>query len=136
MNKSPGGVDKGKIKAYRRDIYFLLKYIIPELRGTKQVLWQLNINREKEPKDIEQILKEYSYNIPSLRFKCVKNAKCTKLLEYPSPIEKRYCLAHILLNHQDFYKEKSQIKELITKHRYKAIFLPKFHYKINLIKMY
>jgi hypothetical protein len=31
MNKFPGRVDKGKIKAYGRDIYFLLEYIIPEL---------------------------------------------------------------------------------------------------------
>ena len=38
INKSPSGVNKGKIKAYRRDIYFPLEYIIPELRGIKQVL--------------------------------------------------------------------------------------------------
>jgi len=45
-------------------------------------------------------------------------------------------LAHILSNHKDFFKEKSQIKELIIERGYKAIFLPKFHYEINLIKMY
>jgi hypothetical protein len=107
MNKSPSGVDKGKIKAYRRDTYFPPEYIIPELRGTKQVLWQLNADGEKEPKGIEQILKERGCNIPGLRFKYIKNAKYTKLLKYPLPTKKRCCLACILSNHQDFYKEKS-----------------------------
>jgi hypothetical protein len=35
INKSLSRVNKGKIKAYRRDIYFPPEYIIPELRGTK-----------------------------------------------------------------------------------------------------
>jgi hypothetical protein len=38
MNKSPNKVNKGKIKAYRRDTYFPPEYTIPELQGTKQVL--------------------------------------------------------------------------------------------------
>jgi hypothetical protein len=33
INKSPSGVEKGKIMAYRRDIYFPPKYAFPELQG-------------------------------------------------------------------------------------------------------
>jgi hypothetical protein len=39
MNKAPGGVEKGNIKAYGRDTYFLPEYMIPGLQGTIQVLW-------------------------------------------------------------------------------------------------
>jgi hypothetical protein len=85
---------------------------------------------------MEQILIKRGYNIPGLRFKCLKGAKCTIPLEYPPAIEQTYYLAHILSNHKDFFEEKSQVKELITDQGYKAMFLPKFHYEINLIKMY
>ena len=38
INKAPGGVEKGNIKAYRRDTYFLPEYTISGLQGTIQVL--------------------------------------------------------------------------------------------------
>jgi hypothetical protein len=56
INKAPEGVEKGNIKAYRRDMYFPPEYMIPGLQSTTQVLWQLNSNREREPKGVEQIL--------------------------------------------------------------------------------
>jgi hypothetical protein len=99
MNKAPGGVKKGNIKAYRRDTYFLPEYTIPGLQGTIQVLWQLNPNGEREPKGVKQILIKRGYNIPGLRFKCPKGTKCTTPLEYPPAIEQTYYLAHILSNH-------------------------------------
>ena len=34
INKSLSGVEKSKIKAYRRDIYFPPEYAFPELQGT------------------------------------------------------------------------------------------------------
>jgi hypothetical protein len=85
---------------------------------------------------VEQILIKRGYNIPGLRFKYPKDAKCTIPLEYPPAIEQTYYLARILSNHKDFFEEKSQIKELITERGYKAVFLPKFHYEINPIKIY
>jgi hypothetical protein len=136
MNKAPGGVKKGNIKAYRRDMYFPPEYIIPGLQGTIQVLWQLNPNREREPKGVEQILIKRGYNIPGLRFKYPKGTKYTAPLKYPPAIKQTCCLARILLNHQDFFEEKSQVKELITDRGYKAMFLPKFHYEINPIEIY
>ena len=136
MNKSPGGVEKGKIKAYGRDTYFPPECTILELQGTIQVLWQLNKDGEKEPKGVEQILIERGCNIAGLRFKCPKEAKCTALLKYPPPIEQKCCLARILSNHQDFFEEKSQIEELIMERGHKAVFLPKFHCEINPIEMY
>jgi hypothetical protein len=136
INKGSGRIEKGNIKAYRRDIYFLPEYTIPELQGTIQVLWQLNSNREREPKGMKQILIKRGCNIPGLRFKYLKGTKYIILLEYPSAIEQTYCLACILLNYQDFFKEKSQVKELIIDRKYKAVFLPKFHYEINLIEIY
>jgi hypothetical protein len=87
MNKAPGGVKKGNIKAYGRDMYFPPECMIPGLQGTIQVLWQLNPNGEREPKGVEQILIERGCNIPGLRFKRPKGAKCTVPLEYPSAIE-------------------------------------------------
>ena len=87
MNKGSGEVKKGNIKAYRRDTYFLPEYMIPELQGTIQVLWQLNSNREREPKGIEQILIKRGCNIPGLRFKYPKGTKCTAPLEYPPAIK-------------------------------------------------
>jgi hypothetical protein len=87
MNKAPGGVEKGNIKPYRRDIYFPPEYTIPGLQDTIQVLWQLNPNREREPKGIEQILIERGCNIPSLRFKYLKGTRYTTPLEYPPAIE-------------------------------------------------
>jgi hypothetical protein len=74
---------------------------------------QLNPNKEREPKGVEQILIKRGYNIPDLRFKCLKGTKCTTPLKYPPTIEQTCCLAYILSNHQDFFKEKSQVKELI-----------------------
>jgi hypothetical protein len=85
---------------------------------------------------MEQILIKQGYNIPGLRFKYPKGIKYTIPLEYPPAIEKIYYLAHILSNYKDFFKEKSQIEELITKRGYKAVFLPKFYCEINPIKIY
>jgi hypothetical protein len=136
MNKAPGGVKKDNIKAYGRDTYFPLKCTIPGLQGTIQLLWQLNPNKEREPKGVEQILIKQGCNISGLRFKSPKGAKCTTPLKYPPAIEQTCCLARILSNHQDFFKEKSQVKELITNQGHKAVFLPKFHCEINLIKIY
>jgi hypothetical protein len=85
---------------------------------------------------VEQILIKRGYNIPGLRFKCPKGAKCTAPLKYPPAIKQTYYLAYILSNYKDFFKEKSQIKELITKRGYKAVFLPKFHCEINPIEIY
>jgi hypothetical protein len=136
INKAPGGVKKGNIKAYGRDTYFSPEYIIPGLQGTIQVLWQLNPNREREPKGMEQILIKRDYNIPGLRFKCPKGTKYTVPLKYPPAIKQTCYLACILLNHQDFFKEKSQVKELIIDRGHKAMFLPKFHCEINLIEIY
>jgi hypothetical protein len=85
---------------------------------------------------VEQILIKRGCNIPGLRFKCSKGAKCTAPLKYPFAIEQTCCLACILLNYQDFFEEKSQVEELITDRGHKAVFLPKFHCEINLIKMY
>jgi hypothetical protein len=136
MNKAPGEVEKGNIKAYGRDTYFPPECTIPGLQGTIQVFWQLNPNGEREPKGVKQILIERGCNIPGLRFKCPKGAKCTALLEYPPTIEQMCCLACILSNHQDFFEEKSQVKELIIDRGHKAVFLPKFHCEINLIEMY
>jgi hypothetical protein len=107
INKALGGVEKGNIKAYEKDTYFLLEYTIPGLQGTIQLLWQLNLNKEREPKDVEQILIKRGCNIPGLRFKCPKGAKCTTPLKYPPVIKQTCCLACILLNYQDFFKEKS-----------------------------
>jgi hypothetical protein len=85
---------------------------------------------------MEQILIKQGYNIPGLRFKYLKDTKYTIPLKYPSTIEQTCYLAHILLNYQDFFKEKSQVKELIIDRGHKAMFLPKFHYEINPIKIY
>ena len=38
INKSLNKVEKGKIKAYKRDIYFLPEYAFPELQGIIQLL--------------------------------------------------------------------------------------------------
>ena len=136
INKVPGGVEKGNIKPYGRDIYFPPEYTIPGLQGTIQVLWQLNTNGEREPKGMEQILIKRGCNIPGLRFKYPKGTKYTIPLEYPPAIEQTYCLARILSNHQDFFEEKSQVEELITDRGHKAVFLPKFHCEINPIEIY
>jgi hypothetical protein len=136
MNKAPGRIKKSNIKPYRRNTYFLPEYMIPGLQGTIQVLWQLNPNREREPKDMEQILIKRGYNIPGLRFKYPKDTRCTIPLEYPPAIKQTCYLARILSNYQDFFKEKSQVKELITERGHKAMFLPKFHCEINLIEIY
>jgi hypothetical protein len=85
---------------------------------------------------VKQILIKRGYNISGLRFKCPKGAKCTISLEYPPAIKQTCYLAYILSNHKDFFEEKSQIKELIIKRGYKAVFLLKFHCEINLIKIY
>jgi len=85
---------------------------------------------------MEQILIKRGCNIPGLRFKCPKGAKCTVPLEYPPAIEQTCCLARILSNHQDFFEEKSQVKELIIDRGHKAVFLPKFHCEINPIEIY
>jgi hypothetical protein len=85
---------------------------------------------------VKQILIKRGCNIPGLRFKYPKGTKCTISLEYPPAIEQTCYLARILLNHQDFFKEKSQVKELIIDRGHKAMFLPKFHCEINLIKIY
>jgi hypothetical protein len=85
---------------------------------------------------VEQILIKRGYNIPGLRFKYPKDTKCTISLEYLPAIKQTYYLARILSNHKDFFEEKSQIKELIIERGYKAVFLLKFHYEINLIKIY
>jgi hypothetical protein len=61
--------------------------MIPGLQGTIQVLWQLNPNREREPKGMEQILIKRGYNIPGLRFKYPKGTKYTISLKYPPAIE-------------------------------------------------
>jgi hypothetical protein len=92
MNKAPRKVEKGNIKAYGRDTYFPPECTIPGLQGTIQVLWQLNPNRERELKGVEQILIERGCNIPGLRFKCLKGAKCTVPLKYLSAIEQTCCL--------------------------------------------
>jgi hypothetical protein len=85
---------------------------------------------------MKQILIKRGCNIPGLRFKYPKGTKYTISLKYPSAIEQTYCLARILSNYQDFFKEKSQVKELITDRGYKAVFLPKFYYEINPIEIY
>ena len=87
MNKAPGGIKKGNIKPYRRDTYFPPECTIPVLQGTIQVLWQLNPNRERELKGVEQILIKRGYNIPGLRFKYPKNTKYTAPLKYPPAIK-------------------------------------------------
>jgi hypothetical protein len=43
--------------------------------------------------------------------------------------------ARILSDRQDFFEEKSQVKEHIIERGHKAVFLPNFHCKINLIEM-
>jgi hypothetical protein len=85
---------------------------------------------------MEQILIKRGYNIPGLRFKCPKDTRYTIPLEYPPAIKQTCYLARILSNYQAFFKEKSQVKELITERGHKAMFLPKFYYEINLIKIY
>jgi hypothetical protein len=85
---------------------------------------------------VKQILIKQGYNIPGLRFKCLKSTKCTVPFKYLSAIEQTCYLARILLNYQDFFEKKSQVKKLITNQGHKAVFLPKFHYEINLIKIY
>jgi transposase len=85
---------------------------------------------------VEQILIKRDYNIPGLRFKYPKGTKYTIFLEYPLAIKQTYYLARILLNYQDFFKEKSQVKELIIDRGYKAMFLPKFYCEINPIEIY
>ena len=85
---------------------------------------------------MKQILIKRGYNIPGLRFKCLKGTKCTIPLKYPPAIKQTCYLAHILSNHKDFFEEKSQVKELIIEQGHKAMFLPKFYYEINLIKIY
>jgi hypothetical protein len=107
MNKSHGGMDKGKIKAHGRDTYFLPECTFLELQGTIQLLWQLNTNGEKEPKGVEQILSERGCNVPGLRFRCLDKDKCIPPLEYPPSTKQKCCLARILSNHEDFFQEKS-----------------------------
>ena len=96
----------------------------------------MNNNGEKEPKNMEQILIKRGYNVPNLRFRCPKKAKYFKLLEYLPIIKQKCYLAHIFSNYKDFFQEKSQLKELITKWGHKYIFLLKFYYEINLIEIY
>ncbi|PVH71085.1 hypothetical protein DL98DRAFT_435865, partial [Cadophora sp. DSE1049] len=46
------------------------------------------------------------------------------------------CLVRILANHKDFYHQKSAIEELLLARGHKCLFLPKFHCKLNLIKIF
>ncbi|PVH70179.1 hypothetical protein DL98DRAFT_437514, partial [Cadophora sp. DSE1049] len=46
------------------------------------------------------------------------------------------CLARILANHKNFFEQKSALKKKLLARGYKCLFLPKFHCKLNPIKIY
>jgi hypothetical protein len=71
-----------------------------------------------------------------LKAKCTKDNKCTNILFWPAKKVVICYLARILANHKDFFKQKSAFEELLLSRGYKCLFLPKFHYELNLIKMY
>jgi hypothetical protein len=45
-------------------------------------------------------------------------------------------LARILLTYKDFFKQKSAIAIAIKNKGHECMFIPKFHCKVNAIKMY
>ena len=71
-----------------------------------------------------------------LNLKC--KVKCLDILVYLMLIPNKppYCLARILSTHKDFFEQKSAIAMLIKGRGYKCIFILKFYYKLNPIKMY
>jgi hypothetical protein len=71
-----------------------------------------------------------------LKAKCTKDNKCTNILSWPAKKVATCYLARILANHKNFFKQKSALKELLLSKDYKCLFLLKFYYELNPIKMY
>ena len=128
--------NKGK-KSTLKDIYYPLECTIPELRGTIQTLYTIDAEGNKINKGVKTILQERGcYPKNPLNLKC--KIKYLNPVVYPIAIsDKPPCyLARILLTHKDFFKQKSAIAMLIEDKGHKYIFIPKFYYKLNAIKMY
>ena len=127
---------KEKNKKPQNNTYFSPEYTIPELQSQVQYLYYIETNRTKVPKGVKQILQERGYYINKTKLRY--SPRCPKALLYLVLVSNKplCCLAYILSNYKNFYKQRSAIKTLIKGRGYKYLFLPKFYYELNPIEMY
>ena len=100
-------------------------------------MYTIDTNKNKINKGVKTILQERGY-YPKNPFNLKCKVKCLDLIAYLMlALDKSPCyLARILLTHKDFFEQKSAIGMLIKGRGYKCVFILKFHYELNLIKMY
>jgi hypothetical protein len=127
----------GKNKKPQNDIYFLPECSFSKLQGQVQLLYNTLPNGTRQPKGVKQIFQERGCYVKGIKLKC--GPRCPEPTTYPVTLllsKSPCCLARILLNHKDFYKQKSAIKTLVKGRGHKCLLIPKFHHKLNPIKMY
>jgi hypothetical protein len=141
--------NKGGVPTPQKDTYYppecLHKHkigLIQELNYTKKIV----VSKGKKAKTIIEVIpkgikivlaKQGCLSIGSLlKAKC-SQPRYANSLTYPAKkTNTSCCLARILANHKDFFKQKSALKEILLAKGYKCLFLPKFHCELNPIKMY
>jgi len=119
MNKLNGGKQRKQ-----RDIVIPMNNPYPEFCGKPQKM----MTESGEAKGLQQTLEEHGFNIKEMKLK----TKCSPICAFEN---ERCCMAHLLSRQDNFWSQKSQIKEIITGRGHLCIFLPKFHCKLNLIEM-
>ena len=119
MNKSNGG------KQWKRhDTVIPNDDTVPDC--SKRGMPQSMVTKAGEPKGLEAVLMERSFNTHG------KQAKCKPVC----PFENTDCCLPCILSHQaDFVNQVSMLEELITQAGHLCIFLPKFHCELNPIEM-
>jgi hypothetical protein len=140
---------EGNVVLPQKNTYFPLEYTKKRLIGKVQQLnWvrttTTGSSKKKKtiitlvPKGLKTILAERDYlSVRKLPISKYTSPKCNSLVYPPKASnEPPCCLARILANHEDFFHQKSAIEKLLLARGHKCIFLPKFYYKLNPIKIY
>jgi hypothetical protein len=117
MNRSNGGKQRKQ-----KDTVTPLNNPCPEFHGKAQSM----TTEAGEAKGLRQMLEEHGFDIQGMCAKCtpvcpLKNTGC--------------CMAQLLSKQDDFQLQESLLKWKIKGRGHICAFLPKFHCKLNLIKM-
>ena len=117
MNKSNGGKKKP-----RKDTIILMNN--PTVECHRKI--QKMTTKSGKAKGLQQMLEEHRFNVHGMHVKC--SPVC--------PFENNNCcMARLLSKQDDFRNQISLLKQNIHAHDHICVFLPKFHYELNLIEI-
>jgi hypothetical protein len=117
MNKS-----NGRKQRKQKDTIIPMNNPYPEFHGKPQKM----TTETREAKGLQQTLEERGFNVHGMI------AKCSPVCPFENT---NCCMARLLSKQDDFLLQESLLEQKIKSRGHLCIFLPKFHCKLNPIKM-